>query len=120
MTTDDHRSAFTAGLRALADFLAANPAVPVPRSLDVLHFPHRATDAEMCAEVDRIAALLGPSIDPNERGNGHYTASVRFGPVEYRAVAILAARRAQYEAHMSYEGSVQPDPTPVDASAQAA
>ncbi|WP_161627930.1 hypothetical protein [Microbispora catharanthi] len=29
MTNDDHRSALIAGLRALADFLDANPAVPV-------------------------------------------------------------------------------------------
>ncbi|MEU7692545.1 hypothetical protein [Microbispora hainanensis] len=117
---DDHRSALIAGLRALADFLEANPAVPVPCSANVLHFPQRATDAEMCAEVDHISELLGTSIDPRERESGHYAASIRFGPVEYRAVAILAARRAQYEADRSYEGCIQPDPVPNENAAQAA
>ncbi|WP_405394673.1 hypothetical protein [Microbispora hainanensis] len=117
MTSDDHRAALIAGLRALADFLDANPAVPVPYSVNVLHFPHRATDAEMCAEVDRIAELLGAPINQEF---GHYGASVRFGPVEYKAVAILAARRAEYEAHMSYEGCIQPDPIPDQNAAQAA
>ncbi|WP_432928174.1 hypothetical protein ACQPZZ_01405 [Microbispora sp. CA-135349] len=120
MTNDDHRSALIAGLRALADFLDANPAVPVPYSVNVLHFPHRAPDAEMCAEVDHIAELLGTSIDPREREAGHYAASICFGPVEYRAVAILAARRAQYEAERSYEGCIQSDPVPNKKAAQAA
>ncbi|TLP66439.1 hypothetical protein [Microbispora triticiradicis] len=120
MTNDDHRSALTTGLRALADFLDANPAVPIPYSVNVLHFPPRATDAEICADVDHIAELLGISIDPRERESGHYAASVRFGPVEYRAVAILAARRAQYEAERSYEGCIQPDPIPDQNAAHAA
>lgn len=117
---DNHRCALIAGLRALADFLDANPAVPVPHSVNVLHFPPRATDAEICADVDRIAELLGTSIDLRERQYGHYAASICFGPVEYRAVAILAARRAEHEAHMSYEGCVQPDPIPDQNAAQAA
>ncbi|MEU6429539.1 hypothetical protein ABZ860_26890 [Microbispora sp. NPDC046973] len=117
---DDHRSALIAGLRALADFLEANPAVPVPRSVNVLHFPQRGSDAEMRAEVDQVADLLGAPIDPLDQKFGHYGASVRFGPVEYKAVAILAARRAEHEAHMSYEGCVQPDPIPNASAAQAA
>ncbi|NJP26785.1 hypothetical protein FLW53_21845 [Microbispora sp. SCL1-1] len=117
MTNDDHRTALIVGLRALADFLDANPAVPVPLSVNVLHFPHRATDTEMCAEVDHIAELLGASINQEF---GHYGASVYFGPVEYKAVAILSARRAQYEADRSYEGCIQPDPIPNKNAAQAA
>ena len=117
---DNHRSALIAGLRTLADFLDANPAVPVPRSVNALHFPHGATDADICAEVDHIAELLGTSIDPREREYGHYAASICFGPVQYRAVAILAARRAQYEADRSYEGCIQPNPVPNENSAQAA
>ncbi|WP_328708694.1 hypothetical protein [Microbispora hainanensis] len=114
---DNHRSALIAGLRALADFLDANPAIPVPRSVYALHFPHGATDAEMCAEVDQIAELLDAPINQEF---GHYGASIRFGPVEYKAVAVLAARRAQYEADRSYEGCIQPDPIPDQNAAQAA
>ncbi|WP_169983535.1 hypothetical protein [Microbispora sp. H10836] len=114
---DDRRTALIAGLRALADFLDANPAVPVPRSVYALHFPHGATDAEMCAEVDHIAELLGVRASQEF---GHYGAAVHFGPVEYKAVAILAARRAQYEADRSYEGCIQPDPVPYGNAAQAA
>ncbi|MEV1200277.1 hypothetical protein [Microbispora rosea] len=117
MTNDNHRTTLIAGLRALADFLDANPAIPVPRSVYALHFPHGATDAEMCAEVDHIAELLGA---PTSQEFGHYGAAVRFGPVEYKAVAILAARRAQYEADRSYEGCIQPDPIPDQNTAQAA
>lgn len=117
MTNDNHRTTLIAGLRALADFLDANPAVPVPRSVNVLHFPHGATDVEICAEVDHIAELLGA---PVNQEFGHYGASVHFGPVEYKAVAILAARRAQYEADRSYEGCIQPAPIPDQNAAQAA
>lgn len=120
MTDDDHRTALIAGLRALADFLDANPAIPVPHSIDALHIPHHATDAEICAEVDHIAELLGTPISTRDRAYGHYAASIRFGPVEYRAVAILAARRAQYEADHSYDGCIQPDPIPDQNAAHAA
>jgi hypothetical protein len=104
-----HRADFIAGLRALADYLDVNPAVPVPAlSTDVLVHA-RGADELAFAEVDRVAGLLGvPVCDETARG-GHYTAVRTFGPVEYRCVAIPAAVMAVHRAGQSYAGSVVPD-----------
>jgi hypothetical protein len=107
---NDHRTALITGLRDMADFLHDNPNIPVARSdVGVLHFPARAQDAEMCAHVDHIAALLGTEIDQDDAAYGHYSTGVRFGPVEYGAVAVLAECRARHEALISYEGCVVPE-----------
>ena len=82
------RQALIAGLRALADFLERNPDVPAPKYTDILVFPpHDAPDSERRREVDVIASRIdsGIEISPYRR---HYTTSRRFGPVEYKAVAI--------------------------------
>jgi hypothetical protein len=82
------RQALIAGLRALADFLESNPGVPAPKhTTDVLVFPPSASDDEKKREIDVIASRIGSG---TETSHGHYTASRRFGPVEYRAVAIPA------------------------------
>lgn len=82
------RQAFIAGLRALADFLENDPEIPVPKyATDVLVFPPFASDDEKRREIDVIASRIG---SVSRRYCGHYTASRRFGPVEYRAVAIPA------------------------------
>ncbi|MDX3110583.1 hypothetical protein [Nonomuraea angiospora] len=70
--------------------------------------PHH-TDAEKCADIDQIAARIGSTIDQADIPYGHYSTSRFFGPVEYRAVAILAAARARHDAEASYRGCVQPD-----------
>jgi hypothetical protein len=106
MSTIHSRPALVAGLRALADLLEARPDIPTPRSTTVHHFVPDAGDVEMRAEIDRLAALLGSHV--NGEG-GHYTTSLSFGPVEYRAVAILAEPRARYAAHDTYRGCVTPD-----------
>lgn len=105
-TTD--RAALVAGLHGLADFLASHPDVPVPPGYHetVVHvFPDRDTDAGRCAEVDRVAAILGtPASDPD--GSGHYSTERSFGPVTYCVLAISDAHRADYNAQMSYYGTV--------------
>ncbi|MGW0200527.1 hypothetical protein [Nonomuraea sp. NPDC003201] len=106
MSTSHSRPAFVAGLRALADLLEARPEIPTPWSTTVHHFVPDAQDAEMRAELNRLAALLGSHIDGTD---GHYTTTLFFGPIEYRAVAILAESRARYAAHDSYRGCVTPD-----------
>ncbi|MFI6599126.1 hypothetical protein ACIBHX_22950 [Nonomuraea sp. NPDC050536] len=104
-----NRTALITGLRDLATFLEANPELPVPHGATVHHFPRRADDTELCADVDQIAAQLGTAIDAEELPYGHYGTSIRFGPVEYKAVAILSAARAQYAADDSYRGCVDPE-----------
>ena len=89
MTSDEtpgRRNRVIAGLLDLAAFLEANPGVPAPRWADVFVFPPDGTDDEKRAEIDVIAARIGA--EPIESDSGHYTASICFGPVEYRAVAI--------------------------------
>ncbi|MEV4073012.1 hypothetical protein [Nonomuraea fuscirosea] len=110
--TYDHRTALINGLLDLAAFLEAHPDVPVSSSVTVHHFPCQASDADQCAEIDQIAALVGSQIDFEDSPYGHYATSCLFGPVEYRAVAILAAARARHDAETSYRGCIQPDPAP--------
>ncbi|MFG1824265.1 hypothetical protein ACGFIJ_17415 [Microbispora bryophytorum] len=110
MSTTDHRTATITGLRALADFLESNPDVPVPRnSISITYFPKRTEDAGMRAEIDRIAGLLGAEIEPDRLPFSHYATGLRFGPVRYEAIAILADARARYEAITSYEDCIVPD-----------
>ncbi|MBB5080687.1 hypothetical protein [Nonomuraea endophytica] len=105
----NHRNAVITGLRDLAAFLEANPSIPVPRTATVHHFPHNPDDTALCAEVDQIAIWLGTTVDVDKIPHGHYTTSIHFGPVEYRAVAILSGARARHQAESSYYGHVHPE-----------
>ncbi|MEV0971387.1 hypothetical protein [Microtetraspora glauca] len=110
MSTID-RMAIVAGLRALADFLEATPAIPAPDfPISIRCFPKRGSDAEIRAEIDHIAELLGTEIDPDDLPFGHYKTGLDFGPVRFEAAAVLAGARARYAAESSYFGCVQPDP----------
>ncbi len=86
--SQDERSRLIDGLRALAQFLHDHPEVPAPRWADILVFPLDGTDEEKCAEIDVLASRIGA--EPREIVPGHYSASLYFGPVQYRAVAICA------------------------------
>lgn len=81
----DERAELIRGFRGIADYLESNPQVPVPIYSTVHAFPV-GTWAEMCADIDAIAAFLG--VRPGVTIGGHYAAERWFGPVEYRAVAI--------------------------------
>jgi hypothetical protein len=82
----DERGRLIDGLRAVAQFLHDHPDIPAPRWADVLVFPPDGPDEEKRAEVDVIASRIGA--ETSESTGGHYSCSVSFGPVEYRAVAI--------------------------------
>ncbi|SRR6266568_8506418 len=87
-TNVTERQALIGGLRELAGFLEENPDVPAPKYADVLVFPpHAASDPERRSEIDVIASLIGSGTEISSH-HRHYTASRRFGPVEYCAVAI--------------------------------
>jgi hypothetical protein len=83
------RQALISGLRALADFLESNPDVPAPEYTDVLVFPSSTSEAGKRREIDVIASRIGSRAE-NFSTYRHYQTSRRFGPVEYRAVAIPA------------------------------
>ena len=92
---DKQRIRLIAGLRDLADYLEQNLRVPVPSRADVLAFPAEASDAEMFAEIDTIAEMIGSTASDTDSPHGHYSAVRNFGPVQYRAVAIPHSARAK-------------------------
>ena len=90
------RAAWVAGLRDLADFLAAHPDVPVPPAYHdqgITVFPEGGTDDERRAGVDRAAGVLG--VRAAETRGGHYRASRSFGPVTFDVVVIPSADQAE-------------------------
>lgn len=114
MTTDPAaREAFIAGLRDLADFLAANPAVPVSeQGADITVQPY-GTDAESVREINAFAAAAGVDVlderDSAGYFSGQYSATRKFGPVVYRAFTYTAAVMAKSDALRSYERNIQVD-----------
>ena len=80
---DEQRVRLIAGLRDLAVFLDQNPDVPAPSRADLLIFPPEASDAEMFAEIDTIAELIGSTASDADSPRGHYSAVRDFGPVQY-------------------------------------
>jgi hypothetical protein len=110
--THTDRTALINGLLDLAAFLETHPEVPVSSYVVVHHFPEHDNDADMRAEIDQIAARARSQIEFEDSPYGHYATSVWFGPVEYRAVAVLTAARARHAAEASDRGSIQPDPAP--------
>lgn len=90
-TTDTAaRAAFIAGFRALAEFIEAHPALPVPRFSvhDGLTIYPVGSDADKRATVERVAQVL--QVAPNEYGL--YEAARQFGGcVVYRVVSVPAS-----------------------------
>ncbi|WP_021594051.1 hypothetical protein [Actinomadura welshii] len=95
------------GLRALADFLEANPDVPVNEfGHDLTVSVRTGDDVSAVALVDATAALLGVDVaDDTDRG-GHYTATRTFGRISYRIVHIPQRRREEYHARDSYRDNI--------------
>lgn len=91
--SDGERDRLISGLHAVAEFLHNHPGVPAPRWTDVLVFPPDGTDEEKRDEVDVIASRIGA--ETSESARGHYSCSISFGPVEYRAVAIPADEKRE-------------------------
>jgi hypothetical protein len=91
--SDDERDPLIGGLRELAQFLHDSPDIPAPRWISVLVFPPDGVDEEQRAEIGVIASRIGAEIEESARG--HYSCSISFGPVEYRAVAIPAAEKKE-------------------------
>lgn len=108
-TNPKDRTEFIQSLRGLADFLAGNPAVPVP--LYGEHVTLHADSYEMGgkAQVDHLARPLGTSVTDDTAHGGHYEARREFGPIAYSALAITSAYTARSEAEHTYWGCVIPD-----------
>jgi hypothetical protein len=103
------REEFIASLRALADHLAAHPAIPVPTHGDTIVMHADSTECGGNLQVEHVAALLGADVFDDTATGGHYLAVRSFGVLGYEIVSIPETCRAQYDADRSYWGCVKPD-----------
>ena len=103
------REQFITGLRELAAYLDAHPAMPVPTcGTDIsVHTDH--TEDGGRGQVAHIAAMLGATITDETRNGGHLTATRLFGPIGYTVVSIPATVMAAHHAYATYSGCVTPD-----------
>lgn len=106
------RAELLAGLRSLADYLAANPAVPVPPHGWRLTVYAEGTDSERFSQVDLVAEITGERPADRRAVTGHHRVERSFGPVAYEFRAIAEWQMARYAAGMSYADSVVPDTPP--------
>ena len=98
------------GLRALADFLEANPGVPVNEYGTTIHVPIRAADdASAAALVDHAAALLGVNAAHDTQRGGHYRATRTFGRITYTVFHIPEQQWAASLARDSYRDNIRLD-----------
>ena len=106
-TTDPGaRAEFTAGLRQLAEYLDANPGVPVPSYGTTIMVSAGTIEEGGMTEIFAMSiALAAPFIERE----GVYRTERKFGPVTYKGFADSAAALANYEAQRSYYGCVTPD-----------
>ncbi|MEQ4719378.1 hypothetical protein [Nonomuraea sp. B19D2] len=100
-------------LHGLADFLARNPQLPVPRYGPVSIRVHArydtdaTTEDEAIAEVERIAALLGV---PTRVEYGQHVACADFGTVAYEAILVTQSWKDRRAAQDSYRDNISTDP----------
>src|SRR4051812_27830497 len=93
------RAQTIAGLRALADYLEANPAVPIAEPGGEYNIiADHGDDATERAEIDSIAAVLGEPVYDETADYGHYWVTKVFGRITYRATHIPVRQRAIYRA----------------------
>jgi hypothetical protein len=114
------RDAVIAGLRALAGYLTANPAVPVPAYGWDLPVHANGTDSEQFSQVGLISEILGERPVDQRAATGHHHVERSFGPVTYRFVGISERKMAQHRAWVSYAGSVLPDESSAEPACLAA
>jgi hypothetical protein len=100
---------FITGLRDLADYLAAHPAVAIPAHGTEILLSASSADDGGCAQVDCFARQLGVSVENSLARSGHYAAVRSFGPVGYRMTAISDHAMARHLAWSTYSASVTPD-----------
>jgi hypothetical protein len=104
------RAELIVGLHSLANYLAANPSVPVPPHGWRVTVDAEGTDSEQFSQVDLVAEIMGERPVDRRAVTGHHHVERSFGPVTYEFSAIAGWRMAQHRDRMSYADSVVPDP----------
>ncbi|MBX6767197.1 MAG: hypothetical protein IRY90_08600 [Actinomadura rubrobrunea] len=96
------------GLRALADLLETDPALPVNDAQMVVFPPPGTSDAAAVAMVDQVAERLGVTVSDDRPWGGHYDACKHFGGgwVTYSFVHIPARVAAEHRARDSYHDNI--------------
>ena len=113
MNTDPGaREAFIAGLYQLADYLAENAGIPVPKygTTILVALPEQEDGSR--ADIDYVAAEYQWPV--HDEDDCYETYRV-FGPVGYKIYALTKARVARYSVQSSYWGSIIPDAVSSDA-----
>lgn len=108
----EHRRAMIAGLRELADFLEANPLVPVPPHPHLTWSTGDLDDEAGVAYVRNLAATL--DLKASHAITGHAQVARQFGPVRYGASHAARASMDAYRAALSYDGAVRPETSTSD------
>jgi hypothetical protein len=103
------RDAVVAGLRALAGYLAANPAIPIPLHGWDVSVHAEGTDSEQFSQVDLVSEIMGERPADQRTAAGHHHVERSFGPITYRFVGISEQRMARHYAWVSYADSVVPN-----------
>jgi hypothetical protein len=101
------RTEVVAGLRALADFLEANPAVPIPRHGHDFFVSTSGSDEQKRSQVKFASLAIGEDVT-DDTTSGHYWTQRRFGSVSYRIVAVSDAAQQRWQrAAMSRRDAIQ-------------
>ncbi|MEO3787165.1 hypothetical protein ABGB12_27895 [Actinocorallia sp. B10E7] len=101
------RAQTISGLRQLADFLEANPAVPVNEyGYDLTFYTTRCIDTAQREQVHAVAALLGVTPYDDTDHGGHLNAWRSFGRVTYSICHIPQRSREDFRARSSYENNI--------------
>ena len=86
------------GLRELADWIEANPDLPLPSYVEATYCIPADDDPSGEDEAYRISGLTGTRVTGED---GTAQAGVSFGPVSYTARYISRGRMAEWDAHMA-------------------
>lgn len=89
-TLADERTAFTDGLRALADWLDAHPDVDTPYPRLTIHSRRYAAGSGI-AEAAAVARAMGTCEKGADETLNHFTLTKQFGPIALRWTAGRAA-----------------------------
>jgi hypothetical protein len=90
------RAELVAGLRALADFLEASPAAPIPRHGHMFSVSTSGSDEQKRSQVMFAGLAIGQDVTDNAQ-DGQCWTQRRFGPVSYRVFAVSEAAQQRYK-----------------------
>jgi hypothetical protein len=101
------RAELVASLRELADYLAANPAVPVPAYGVTVTVSAAGTDSQKLTQLRLASKAMDVPCRARQR-NGLLSAERAFGPVTYMFSVVSSEALARHVALMSYKDLVDP------------